>query len=136
MKKVTDYTIFTNGCFDILHAGHVRLLRYAKSLGDKLVVGLNTDSSVRRLKGETKPINNELNRKFILESIKWVDEVILFDEDTPYNLMKKVKPYMIVKGGDYKPEDVVGNDIAPVAIFPLVDDLSSSKIYEKSISYR
>jgi D-beta-D-heptose 7-phosphate kinase / D-beta-D-heptose 1-phosphate adenosyltransferase len=126
--------IFTNGCFDILHIGHVKLLKYAKSLGSRLIVGINSDCSVKRLKGSSRPINNLNNRKELLESLSCVDEVISFDEDTPYNLINMVKPDIIVKGGDYKPKEVVGSDICKVVIFNLVDNISTTKIlnYEKN----
>ena len=106
-KKV----VFTNGCFDILHKGHVSYLNEAKSLGDILVIGLNSDQSVKRLKGESRPINDENDRKFLLENLKAVDFVFIFEEDTPYNLIKEVKPNVLVKGGDWKPEEIVGSDI-------------------------
>jgi len=110
--------IFTNGVFDVIHAGHIRLLTWAKGLGDFLVVGLNSDESVRRLKGDDRPINCESDRFFVLNSIKHVDQVMIFNEDTPYELIKRVKPYMIVKGSDYKYEDVVGRDLAEVYLVP------------------
>ena len=122
--------IFTNGCFDILHRGHIELLKYCKSLGD-VIVGLNSDSSVKRLKGQDRPYNKQEDRKFVLESCKYVDGVILFDEDTPYNLICKLRPDVIVKGGDYKPEDVAGNDIARVDIFQYIEGYSTTKILEK-----
>lgn len=103
--------VFTNGCFDILHSGHVSYLNEAKSLGDILIIGLNSDLSVKRLKGETRPINNEIDRKFILENLKAVDAIEIFEEDTPYNLIKEIRPDILVKGGDWKPEDIVGHDI-------------------------
>lgn len=93
--------VFTNGCFDILHAGHVRYLNKAKSFGDCLVLGLNTDTSVRRLKGENRPINNELDRAEVVGALKSVDYVVLFDEPTAETLIAKVKPAVYVKGGDY-----------------------------------
>lgn len=125
---MSDKIIFTNGCFDILHIGHVRLLRYAKSLGKKLIVGLNSDESIKRLKGVERPFNKLEYRKEILESIKWVDEVKIFSEDTPYNLIKDIKPNLIVKGGDYNPDDVIGSDICKVKIFKLVNNISTTKI--------
>mgnify|MGYP003115562399 FL=1 len=125
---MSDKIIFTNGCFDILHIGHVRLLRYAKSLGKKLIVGLNSDESIKRLKGFERPFNKLEYRKEILESIKWVDEIRIFSEDTPYNLIKDIKPDLIVKGGDYNPDDVIGSDICKVKIFKLVDNISTTKI--------
>ena len=120
--------VFTNGCFDILHIGHVRCLEYAKQQGDYLIVGLNSDQSVKRLKGNTRPINKENSRKEVLEAIKHVDEVIIFDEDTPYELMLSVKPDIIVKGGDYTPETVIGNDLAEVKIFNYLEGYSTTNI--------
>jgi D-beta-D-heptose 7-phosphate kinase/D-beta-D-heptose 1-phosphate adenosyltransferase len=127
--------IFTNGCFDIIHRGHIELLRYCKEIGGKVVVGLNSDKSVKRLKGETRPINIELDRKIILESLVYVDEVIIFNEDTPYNLIKEINPDIIVKGGDYTINDVVGNDICQVKIFEFIDGYSTTKTI-KNISDR
>ena len=135
-------TIFTNGCFDIIHYGHVKLLEYCKnysaiSFGRKtvwprVVVGLNSDSSVKRLKGDQRPINPEAARVAVLKSLRFVDEVIIFDEDTPYELIKKVEPDVIVKGGDYKKEDIVGNDLAKVLIFNYINGYSTSSIIEKT----
>ena len=119
--------IFTNGCFDILHRGHFELLKYCSSLG-KVVVGLNSDASVARLKGPTRPFFNEHDRSFALESCRYVDEVILFEEDTPYELIKRVQPDIVVKGGDYRREEVVGFDLAEVKIFNFVDGYSTSKV--------
>ena len=103
--------VFTNGCFDLLHRGHVEYLAKASDKGDVLVVGLNTDASVRRLKGESRPINDETARATVLASLNCIDAVVLFDEDTPYELIKAVRPDVLVKGADYKPEDIVGYDI-------------------------
>ncbi len=103
--------VFTNGCFDILHSGHVHYLNEARQQGDLLIVGLNSDASVKRLKGESRPINNEEDRKFVLQNLKSVDFVEIFTEDTPYNLIKKIMPNVLVKGGDWKPEEIVGSDI-------------------------
>ena len=119
--------VFTNGCFDIIHRGHLELLRYCKSIGSKVIVGLNSDSSVKSLKGSDRPINNQLDRVFHLESLRYVDRVIMFDEDTPYNLIKKIKPNIIVKGGDYNVGSVVGNDIAEVRIFKYVKGYSTTE---------
>ena len=119
-------TVFTNGCFDVLHKGHIELLRHCKSLG-YVVVGLNSDSSVRRLKGENRPFNNQQDRKFLLESCRYVDEVIFFEEDTPLELIKQIKPDILVKGGDYNKESVVGHDIVPeTIIFKYVKGYSST----------
>lgn len=124
---ITKKTIFTNGCFDILHRGHVELIKYSASLGDRLVVGINSDKSVKKLKGLERPINSEEDRKFILESIEFVDEVIIFNEETPYELIKKIRPKVIVKGGDYNAQDVVGSDLCEVRIFDYVNGYSTTK---------
>lgn len=101
--------VFTNGCFDILHRGHVAYLNEAKSLGDILFIGLNSDTSVKRLKGPERPVNNEQDRKFVLENLKAVDFVEIFEEDTPLNLIKKVTPNILVKGGDWSVDQIVGS---------------------------
>ena len=124
-------TIFTNGCFDILHRMHVELLQFCKSRGDKVIVGLNSDSSVKRLKGEQRPIFSQEDRKFMLESLNCVDEVIIFEEDTPFELIRKIKPDYIVKGGDYKPEEVAGNTITKVIIFNYNENYSTTKSLNK-----
>jgi rfaE bifunctional protein nucleotidyltransferase chain/domain len=123
--------IFTNGCFDILHRGHIDLLRYCKSLGGKVIVGLNSDKSVKKLKGDQRPINSQEDRKFLLESIKYVDKVFIFSNNTPYELIKKIKPDIIVKGGDYLPNEVVGKDIAKVRIFNYVKGYSTSETIKR-----
>ena len=102
--------VFTNGCFDILHVGHVQYLREAAQLGDILVIGLNSDASIKRIKGEDRPINKEQDRAEILAALEFVDYVVLFEEDTPINLIKAIKPNVLVKGGDYKKENIVGWD--------------------------
>lgn len=122
--------IFTNGVFDILHKGHLCLLQEARQLGKKLIVGINTDASVQRLKGSTRPINDVHTRVAQLEVLPWVDEVITFTDDTPYELIKKIKPDLIVKGGDYTVEEVVGHDIAPVHIVNTINGYSTTKIIE------
>jgi D-beta-D-heptose 7-phosphate kinase/D-beta-D-heptose 1-phosphate adenosyltransferase len=124
-------TVFTNGCFDILHIGHIKLLEFCKQQGDYVIVGLNSDESIKRLKGEKRPINNEHNRLNILKSIKYVDQVFIFNEDTPYELIKILNPDIIVKGGDYKKEEVVGNDLTEVIIFNYIDGYSTTKTLEK-----
>lgn len=131
--------VFTNGCFDILHKGHLTLLKEARELGDKLIVGLNSDSSVKLLKGDNRPINNEKTRREQLELIPYVDEVVIFEEETPYNLIKSLSPDLIVKGGDYTVEEIVGHDLAPVHIVPTVQGHSTTKIIEEAnenIDYR
>ena len=107
----SEKVVFTNGCFDVLHRGHVEYLNEAKELGTKLIVGLNSDSSVKRLKGDERPINSELDRKFLLENLKSVDEVIIFNEDTPLELIKTLMPSVLVKGGDWPVEKIVGHEI-------------------------
>ncbi len=121
--------VFTNGCFDILHRGHVEYLQKAKELGDLLVLGLNSDSSVKRLKGESRPINNEKDRAIILSALECVDYIIIFDEDTPFELIKNLKPDILVKGGDYKIENVVGREYAKeTVLIDFVDGYSTTKI--------
>ena len=132
VSDLEERIVFTNGCFDILHTGHFELLAEAKSLGGKLIVGINSDESVRRFKGPKRPINNVNNRKKQLELLPWVDEVIVFDEDTPYRLIKEVVPHVIVKGGDYTVEQVVGHDLADVHLVPTVEGYSTTQIIEAS----
>ena len=122
--------VFTNGCFDILHRGHIELLKFCKARG-RVIVGLNSDQSVRYLKGEKRPVFSQEDRKNTLLALKYVDHVIIFDEPTPYSLIKALRPDEIVKGGDYKIEDVAGHDIAPVVLFPYDPTISSTKALEK-----
>ena len=129
-KDLLNKVVFTNGCFDVLHKGHLTLLKEARSLGDKLVVGLNSDESVKRIKGSDRPFNDLGTRKEQLLLIPYVDDVIIFEEDTPYNLIKELSPDLIVKGGDYNVEEIVGHDLAPVHIVPTVEGYSTSKILE------
>jgi rfaE bifunctional protein nucleotidyltransferase chain/domain len=126
MSKV----IFTNGCFDILHRGHFELLKYCSTLG-VVIVGLNSNDSVRSLKGPSRPFYNEEDRKFALECCKYVDSVIIFEEETPYELIKTLAPDIVVKGGDYKKEDVVGYNLAEVKIFNFVEGYSTSSALEE-----
>ncbi len=100
--------VFTNGCFDILHRGHVTYLNEARKLGDALIVGLNADASVKRLKGPQRPINNELDRMFVMQNLRCVDAVEIFEEDTPLELIKLIRPKVLVKGGDWKIDQIVG----------------------------
>ena len=102
--------VFTNGCFDLVHLGHIDYLAKAADLGDVLIIGLNSDTSTRKLKGPGRPINDEYSRAMILASFLFVDAVVLFEEETPYELIRQVKPDILVKGADYKPEDIVGYD--------------------------
>ena len=122
--------VFTNGCFDILHAGHVAYLEQSRALGKYLVVGLNSDESVRRLKGDRRPINCQEDRKRVLLALRCVDAVYIFDEDTPYGLIKRVKPDIITKGGDYREQEVVGHDLARVVILPYVEGKSTTGVID------
>ena len=132
LKSRDKKIVFTNGCFDLLHAGHVRYLETAKSFGDMLILGLNSDRSVTVLKGEGRPINTQLDRAYILAALEAVDYVVIFDEDTPYDLIKAIKPHVLVKGGDYEGQDVVGQDIADeLKLVQFVDGKSTTKTIEK-----
>lgn len=131
-----DKIVFTNGCFDILHKGHIEYLAKAASLGTKLIIGLNTDNSVKRLKGASRPVNDEKARALLLASLVFVDEVILFDTDTPYDLINKIQPDVLVKGGDYKPEDIVGYDIVKakggeVVTLDFIEGYSTTSVIER-----
>lgn len=128
--------VFTNGCFDILHHGHIDLLANAANYGDILIVGVNTDASVKRLKGDSRPVNHEQDRAFQLAALMHVDAVCLFDEDTPINLIEMVKPDVLVKGGDYNPDTIVGADFVKanggrVEIVPFVTGYSTSSTIEQ-----
>ncbi|MDD3523528.1 MAG: D-glycero-beta-D-manno-heptose 1-phosphate adenylyltransferase [Candidatus Cloacimonetes bacterium] len=128
--------VFTNGCFDILHAGHVQYLEEARGMGDILVVGLNSDSSVTRLKGSERPVNNERDRYLVLQALRAVDYVIIFQEDTPYELIREIQPDVLVKGGDWAPEEIVGSDIVlskggVVRSLRFVEGLSTTGVIEK-----
>lgn len=122
--------VFTNGCFDILHRGHIELFNFCASLGE-VTVGLNSDESVRRLKGVSRPINKVSDRKIVLEALKAVNKVIIFDEDTPLNLIKILSPDIIVKGGDYSADTVVGREICEVRIFQTIPGYSSSELIRR-----
>ena len=129
--------VFTNGCFDILHRGHLELLKYCNkmacpAMGGWVIVGLNSDASIKKLKGNNRPINNQEDRKFALESLKYVDKVEIFEEDTPLELIKSVNPQIIVKGGDYLKEQVVGNDICAVRIFNYLKNYSTTNILNRA----
>ena len=128
--------VFTNGCFDILHLGHVDYLEKASNFGDKLVIGLNSDRSVGILKGAGRPINDQQARSRVLAALEFVDLVTLFDEDTPYGLIDRAKPDVLVKGGDYRRQDIVGADAVVangglIKTIPLVKGYSTSEIISK-----
>tara|TARA_R110000851_G_scaffold232932_3_gene385526 strand:- start:17472 stop:18611 length:1140 start_codon:yes stop_codon:yes gene_type:complete len=127
-----DIVVFTNGVFDILHVGHLKLLNHAKTLGNKLVVGINSDSSVKKLKGDLRPINGEDTRKESLLELGFVDDVIVFKEDTPLEAITKLEPDIVVKGGDYTFDTVVGNHLAKVVIFPTVEGHSTTRIINEN----
>lgn len=126
----SEKVIFTNGCFDIIHIGHIELLEFAARYG-RVVVGLNSDQSVKKLKGDDRPINNQDDRSRVLRALRAVSEVVIFDEATPYELIKRIKPDIIVKGGDYLAADVVGADLCEVLIFPFVAGKSTTNVIEK-----
>ncbi|KZZ77306.1 hypothetical protein A3767_19910 [Oleiphilus sp. HI0133] len=142
-KLAGEKIVFTNGCFDILHAGHVRYLEKARALGDRLVLGLNSDESVKRLKGETRPVNRFEDRATVIGGLASVDWVLPFGEvkgdqydDTPYYLIEKVQPDVLAKGGDYTVETIVGADLVQsnggkVAVIEFVDGCSTTRIIEK-----
>ena len=128
--------VFTNGCFDVFHLGHLRYLKHCKSLGDELIVGINSDNSVRRLKGTSRPINNQDTRKEFLEELPFVDRVIVFEEDTPLKLINLLKPNVLVKGGDYQSDNIVGaaevkSNGGEIVISPFVSGYSSSQIINR-----
>lgn len=124
--------VFTNGCFDILHRGHATYLRAAKALGDVLIIGLNADASVRRLKGAARPVNHEEDRAYMLESLACVDYVTIFAEDTPYNLLSAIRPDILVKGGDYALENVIGREFArEVVLIDFVEGYSTTATIRK-----
>ena len=132
LKQKGSKIIFTNGCFDILHKGHVSYLDVAKSFGDVLILGLNSDESVKRLKGESRPINNQDDRGYILAALESVDYVVNFSEDTPYELIKLIQPDILVKGADYEGKEVVGSDIAKeVKLVTFIDGKSTTKTIEQ-----
>ncbi len=135
-KANKEQVVFTNGCFDIVHLGHVDYLERAAVLGQRLIVGLNTDASVKRLKGDERPINNEYARARILSALTFVDAVILFSDDTPLELIRQILPDVLVKGADYKPEDIVGGKEVieaggRVETLNFVDGYSTTNIIKK-----
>lgn len=133
LTKLTNLKIvFTNGCFDILHIGHISYLNEAKKLGDVLIVGLNSNSSIKAIKGNDRPINNELDRAYMLCALECIDFVIIFDEETPFNLIKQIKPNILVKGGDYKNKEVVGAEFAnEVKLIDFIEGKSTTNIINK-----
>jgi len=139
LKQAGRRIVFTNGCFDILHVGHVRYLKSARALGGALIVGLNSDKSVKRIKGDKRPIVPERERAELLSSIRFVDYVVLFDEPDPYNTIAAIKPDILVKGGDWSLENIVGRDIVEsyggeVHTIPFIEGASSSRMIEDIVT--
>lgn len=138
LKKRGKKIVFTNGCFDILHFGHIKYLEAAKKKGDILIIGLNSDASVRKIKGETRPLNREKERAYVLSGLSCVDFVVIFKEKTPYNLINALKPDILVKGGDWQVERIVGAGIVKksggkVFSIPFVKGFSTTKLIKKII---
>jgi rfaE bifunctional protein nucleotidyltransferase chain/domain len=135
-KQAGEEVVFTNGCFDIIHRGHIEVLAQTADSGDRLIIGLNSDSSIQKLKGEDRPIIDEQARAILLAALSFVDAVILFPEDTPINLISTLLPDVLAKGGDYKIETIVGHEIVQnnggkVILVPFVDGFSSTIIIDK-----
>ncbi len=135
-KEIGQKIVFTNGCFDLLHQGHIAYLSQAKDLGGKLIIGLNSDSSIKRLKGDSRPINDESSRAIMLAALGFVDAIILFNEDTPLRLISTLLPDVLVKGGDYTKEQIVGAEEVEqhggeVRTIPFLDGFSSTRIIQK-----
>lgn len=134
-RDAGDSIVFTNGCFDLIHRGHLTYLDEAAELGDHLIVGVNSDASIRRLKGSLRPIVSEEDRAYHLAALRAVDAVVIFDEDTPYELIQEIRPDVLVKGGDYSPDDVVGKEFADrVQIIPFVEGYSTTKLIATIVS--
>lgn len=135
-RTAGEKIVFTNGCFDLLHYGHLHYLADARDLGDRLVIGLNSAASVRRLKGPTRPINDELTRTHLLAALEVVDAVVIFEEDTPLKLIQLVQPDILVKGGDWLPEQIIGSDVVlsrggKVLSLPYIQGYSTTNIEQK-----
>lgn len=138
-REAGEKIVFTNGCFDLIHRGHVDYLAKSRDLGDRLIIGLNTDSSVKKLKGQTRPLQDEKTRAMILSSFFFVDAVVLFSEQTPYELIKAIVPDVLVKGADYQPKDIVGYDIVSqhggcVKTIQFIEGFSTTNIINKILS--
>jgi len=135
-KDTDKKIVFTNGCFDILHLGHLDLLQEAADLGDVLIVGLNSDTSIKKIKGDNRPINNQKTRTELLASLFYVDFVVTFEDETPIKLVETIIPQIMVKGGDYKKSEIIGADFVEenggkVVIFPIKKDYSTTNIIDK-----
>ena len=135
-KENGEKIVFTNGCFDLLHRGHIEVLANTADLGDKLIIGLNSDSSIKELKGENRPIMDEISRAILLASLQFVDAIVFFSEETPYKLIETLIPDVLAKGGDYKVTEIAGNEVVlenggEVILVPFIDGFSSTNIVEK-----
>tara|TARA_B100001059_G_C17548655_1_gene434123 strand:- start:34 stop:525 length:492 start_codon:yes stop_codon:yes gene_type:complete len=135
-KQAGEEVVFTNGCFDIIHRGHIEVLAQTADLGDRLIIGLNSDTSIKKIKEKDRPIINEDSRAILLAALSFVDAIILFSEDTPINLIRTLVPDILAKGGDYKIETIVGHEIVQenggeVILVPFIDGFSSTNIIEK-----
>ena len=135
-KSTGEMIVFTNGCFDLIHLGHVDYLEKARNLGTRLIIGLNTDMSIKKIKGPDRPVMNQESRSRILASFEFVDAVVLFDDETPYHLIKAIKPDILVKGNDYLPENIVGAEIVKdnngkIVTIDLIQGYSTSGIIKK-----
>lgn len=132
LKAKGKRIVFTNGCYDIIHPGHIKILNLAKKKGDVLIVGLNSDSSVKKIKGSARPIQNQQARAIVLESLSIIDYLVIFNEETPYKLIKELKPDILVKGGDWKPNQIIGSDLVKkVYRIKLHPGYSTTKIIAK-----
>ena len=135
-KNNGEKIVFTNGCFDLVHRGHVELLANTADLGDKLVIGLNSDSSIKNLKGKNRPIIDENSRAILLASLQFIDAIVFFSEDTPYHLIETILPDILAKGGDYKVEEIIGHEVVlqnggEVILVPFIDGFSTTNIVNK-----
>ena len=135
-KQSGEEVVFTNGCFDIIHRGHIEVLAQTADLGDKLIIGLNSDQSIQKLKGKDRPIIDEQSRAFLLAALSFVDAIVLFSKDTPLKLISTLLPDVLAKGGDYEIETIVGHEIVQqnggkVKLVPFVDGFSSTTIIDK-----
>jgi D-beta-D-heptose 7-phosphate kinase/D-beta-D-heptose 1-phosphate adenosyltransferase len=127
-KKV----VFTNGCFDIIHHAHIKLLKFAKSKGDILVVGLNSDESIKKIKGESRPINNIIDRVSLLFELDFIDYIIIFEDETPLNIIENLRPDILIKGGDYKDKKVIGSEyVKEILLYNYIENTSSTNIIKK-----
>jgi rfaE bifunctional protein nucleotidyltransferase chain/domain len=135
LRKQGKKIVFTNGCFDIIHAGHVKVFAQAKAKGDLLIIGLNSDSSIKRIKGPKRPIVDQISRAKVLEAMQAVDYIVIFDQDTPYELIKAIKPDCLVKGGDWEKGKIIGSEFAKkVCQIKLAPGKSTTNIIEKILT--